>query len=617
MEMAAQGQSFFAASGDTDSRLVNDTVSWPSAAPNLTFVGGTELIMNGSGASYASETVWNQGGGEGSSGGVNANYAFPYWQQGVSMTANGGSANYRNFPDVAMLAYDVDIRYGGGSENTIGGTSAAAPLWAGFMALVNQQAASLGKPSAGFINPAIYAIGKGTNYTPYASAFHDITTGSNGLFSAVAGYDLCTGWGTPTVHLINALADNSPVVWNTNDSGPGSLRQAIANAFPGAYINFATNLAGATILLTSGQLMISSNLTIDASALAGGLAINGNHANPIFYIVGSPTPTIKLAALILTNGYSSSRAGGAIVNGAVLSLNNCTLAGNSTGSGAAGGAIYNSGLLTLTGCTFSGNVAGSAGAILNQSSVCTVQNCTFAGNTASAGIGGAILSDYGATLNLLHCTFTGNSSTGLGGDVFNVLSLVNTTNTIMAGSTPDDIYNVSNSVVGSTNTFGGSNIVQVIDNAGTLIGTSTILAVNPNLAPLGNYGGPTPTMPPLPGSPAIDAAPFTTLLTDQRGYPRMFGRAPDIGAVEGVHNPAGPGKLKNVTRLGNGSVSFTLTNYSDMSFTVLASTNLALPFRQWSNLGTAVESPLGSGQYPFTDMQGTNYSRRFYTVTSP
>src|ERR1035438_3313092 len=65
------------------------------------------------------------------------------------------------------------------------------------------------------------------------------------------------------------------------------------------------------------------------------------------------------------------------------------------------------------------------------------------------------------------------------------------------------------------------------------------------------------------------------------------------------------------TRLGNGSVSFTLTNYSDMSFTVLASTNLALPFSQWSNLGTAVESPLGSGQYPFMDMPATNYSRRF------
>ena len=75
--------------------------------------------------------------------------------------------------------------------------------------------------------------------------------------------------------------------------------------------------------------------------------------------------------------------------------------------------------------------------------------------------------------------------------------------------------------------------------------------------------------------------------------------------------------MKNVTRLGNGSVSFTLTNYSDMSFTVLASTNLALPFNQWSNLGTSVESPPGSGQYPFTDTQATNYSQRYYGVASP
>src|ERR1019366_7858885 len=140
----------------------------------------------------------------------------------------------------------------------------------------------------------------------------------------------------------------------------------------------------------------------------------------------------------------------------------------------------------------------------------------------------------------------------------------------------------------------------------------------PLLAPLGNYGGPTPTMPPLPGSPAIDGCTNgTTFTTDLRGYPRTIGLAPDIGAAEGVYNSAGPGKLKNVAKLGNGSVSFTLSNYSDMSFTVLARTNLALPLSQWSNLGTAVESPLGSGQYPFTDLPATNYSRRFYTVTSP
>ena len=102
-----------------------------------------------------------------------------------------------------------------------------------------------------------------------------------------------------------------------------------------------------------------------------------------------------------------------------------------------------------------------------------------------------------------------------------------------------------------------------------------------------------------------------------RAAERNVGLAPDIGAVEGVYNFAGPGKLKNVAKLGNGSVSFILTNYGDMSFTVLASTNLALPFSQWSNVGTVLESPVGSGLYPFTDVQGTNYSRRFYKVTSP
>jgi hypothetical protein len=125
-------------------------------------------------------------------------------------------------------------------------------------------------------------------------------------------------------------------------------------------------------------------------------------------------------------------------------------------------------------------------------------------------------------------------------------------------------------------------------------------------------------MPPLPGSPAIDGCTNgTTFTTDQRGYARSVGRAPDIGAVEGVYNPAGPGKLKNITSLGNGSVSFTLTNYSDMLFTVLASTNVALPFGQWSNLGIILESPPASGQYPFIELQATNYSRRFYRVASP
>jgi subtilase family serine protease len=120
------------------------------------------------------------------------------------MTANQGSTTMRNLPDVALVANNLNIVWGNdfiGSSTDFaeGGTSLAAPLWAGFMALVNQQAAADGHPPIGFVNPALYAIGKSTNYL---SCFHDITVGSNTnsasptKYHAVAGYDLCTGWGT-------------------------------------------------------------------------------------------------------------------------------------------------------------------------------------------------------------------------------------------------------------------------------------------------------------------------------------------------------------------------------------------------------------------------------------
>ena len=566
MEMAVQGQSFLAASGDKDAYSeLNSDLLWQAETPYATVVGGTVLTMNGSGASYASETVWNidQGNEEetGSSGGISPNYAIPYWQQGVSMTANLGSTTQRNFPDVAMVAQNLDIRYGDGLEHSASGTSAAAPLWAGFMALVNQQAARLGNPSAGFINPAIYALGEGTGNTPYASAFHDITTGNNfwilspNNYPAVAGYDLCTGWGTPGIGLINALAGPyQSVVLNTNDSGPGSLRQAVSNSIAGAYafsdITFATNLSGATIRLTSGTVSLKGNLTIDASALPSGITINGNQAGSVFFVTNG---NVVLTALTITNGNASpSGYGGGILNYAVLTLNQCTLAGNS---------------------------AGNAGGILNAFGTLVVNESTLTGNSGS--YGGGILNLEGA-LTVNQSTLTGNSDpSGAAGGMYNwdQLGSVTLYNTIVAGNT-------------LPNTSGYNGLTETTTSGITTQTGANLTNGTPLLAPLGNYGGPTPTMPPLHGSPAIDGCTNgTTFTADQRGYARSIGRAPDIGAVEGVYNSAGPGKLKNVTKLGNGSVSFTLTNYSDMSFTVLASTNVALPFGQWSNLGTAMESP--------------------------
>jgi hypothetical protein len=211
--MAAQGQSFFQASGDFDAWTNSGSVyfPWPMDSVNITLVGGTTLSTAGPCGARTGEVVWNWGGGTGSSGGISTYYSTPWWQASTPVGPASGSAVRRNIPDVALTADQIHVRYGNGASiNTVGGTSCAAPLWAGFMALVNQQAMNAGRAPIGFLNPAAYTIG---NSASYLSAFNDCTTGNNfwtaspSLFSAVPGYDLCTGWGTPNGQvLINLLA---------------------------------------------------------------------------------------------------------------------------------------------------------------------------------------------------------------------------------------------------------------------------------------------------------------------------------------------------------------------------------------------------------------------------
>ena len=236
-EMQAQGQSYFNAAGDSDAFTpgsVDDPshTNAPSSNPYITQVGGTELTTTGPGGSWISETVWNSGGGEGGSGGISTFYSIPSWQSNINMTANHGSTTMRNIPDVALTAFNISAVFTENAMSTntgVGGTSCAAPLWAAFTALINQQAASRGKPPVGFLNPAIYAVGKGANYT---TDFHDITTGNNFSpssptnFPAATGYDLCTGWGTPSgINLINALMPDdlsiSPLLGFSASGQPG------------------------------------------------------------------------------------------------------------------------------------------------------------------------------------------------------------------------------------------------------------------------------------------------------------------------------------------------------------------------------------------------------------
>ena len=167
-QMASQGQSFFNATGDSDAFV--GSIDFPSDSTNITQVGATTLTT-GTGAAYSSETVWNWGYNAnctcyvGSSGGISTYYPIPAYQQGLSMSANLGSTTMRNVPDVALTGDNVYVVYGNGSSETVGGTSCAAPLWAGFTALMNQQAAAAGRGAVGFLNPAIYALGKSARYT--------------------------------------------------------------------------------------------------------------------------------------------------------------------------------------------------------------------------------------------------------------------------------------------------------------------------------------------------------------------------------------------------------------------------------------------------------------------
>jgi len=281
-QMAAQGQAFFTSSGDYDA--YNGFVSFPDDSPNLTVVGGSSLTTVTRSGARSAETAWNQGldstSGQylGTGGGVSQNYAIPTWQLGInSFLTNGGSTMARNIPDVALTAANIFITYGNGLSTSVTGTSCAAPLWAGLLALVNQQETASGRALAGFINPAIYEI---ANESVYSSAFFDITTGSNAwpgspnAYYAVPGYDLCTGLGTPKgTNLINVLVAPDPLIVVSN-YGFSAFRP------PSGDFNIVAQTYSLSNASTSALnwSLINPSPWLDASTTAGTLAPGGSDA---------------------------------------------------------------------------------------------------------------------------------------------------------------------------------------------------------------------------------------------------------------------------------------------------------------------------------------------------
>jgi uncharacterized repeat protein (TIGR03803 family) len=316
-QMAAQGQSFFEISGDGDTWFSNVLLPawfggtfWPADDPYVTSVGGTSLTMNGSGDSYSSEKVWNDGNEPpgwygsayvGSGGGISPIYPIPSWQQGLDMSANRGSKTRRSFPDVAMVAENFVVVWAGLTNTGWGGTSFAAPLWAGFMALVNQAAADNGQSPVGFLNPALYALGQSAGYT---NNLHDITVGNNatdtsgGMSPAVAGYDLCTGWGSPMgSNLIYSLAlpqrlgiASASLPQMTGSVGgpihPGVLSYSLTSRSGSLDWSLALDTAWLTVAPTSGTLQAGDAATaiaVTPNLLASNLAA-GSYTATLYFI---------------------------------------------------------------------------------------------------------------------------------------------------------------------------------------------------------------------------------------------------------------------------------------------------------------------------------------------
>ncbi|WP_263358117.1 S53 family peptidase [Acidicapsa ligni] len=267
MELAAQGQNLFIASGDSGANVGG--VGYPGNSPNVTDVGGTDLTTATAGGPWQSETAW-----VGSGGGWSTQSPIPTYQVPVINSTNQGSTSFRNIPDISMEANTDNFFCANGQcSGGIGGTSLAAPRWAGFLSLVNEQANGVPVP---FLNTTFYPLGQTSSYD---MDFHDITQGNDfnsdspNLFTASVGYDLTSGWGSPNGQaMIDTLAPVSATSANfsltasklTLELTPGATGTSTINVMPMNGFDGAVDLSVNAIGMPAGV-----TATLSQSAITG------------------------------------------------------------------------------------------------------------------------------------------------------------------------------------------------------------------------------------------------------------------------------------------------------------------------------------------------------------
>jgi kumamolisin len=328
LQMAAHGQTIYAAAGDSGayddypSRTL--AVDDPASQPYVTGVGGTRLMVNSASGVYGSESVWNNGLGNGAGGGgVSIVWSLPTWQKNVTSVY---SKTHRNVPDVSLNA-DPETGYSiyyNGQWTIYGGTSCAAPLWAAFTARVNQERVASQNAVLGFANPLLYTIGLGSSYM---ADFHDVTSGNNLHYSAGKGYDNASGWGS--FNGANLFAS----LTNSSSTSPSSQLSPLLNIAMTQETSFTRGEIGAYNIVVSNQgsgptsgtltvmIILPEGLTCKSLSGAGWTCDNttltctqnnvvgaGSSSSPITLIVnvGSDAPNAMTSTATVLGGGATS-----------------------------------------------------------------------------------------------------------------------------------------------------------------------------------------------------------------------------------------------------------------------------------------------------------------------
>lgn len=330
-------------------------MDFPGSSVYDTSVGGTKLTL-GTGVVYGSETAWANGGG-----GASAVFAKPGWQ-------TAGASTMRMVPDVSAVAdpassYSAYIQ---GAWTQAGGTSAAAPAWAAFTALYNQKAETAGKADLGFANPALYQV---AGSAKYAAVLHDVTTGSNGDYTATTGYDETTGLGSPIGDGLAAVLGVGANVVTVTSAGNQStavgtaVNLAVQAADTGAITGRPTAISNSTVTVTAtDNTKIAGSVTFTWTVIGNTVTVTnpGNQST----VVGT---AVSLAVQANDSGTGATLTYAATGLPAGLSINATT--GAITGKPTATGT--SNVVLTVTDNTKSSGTASFTWTV-SAASTCTV-----------------------------------------------------------------------------------------------------------------------------------------------------------------------------------------------------------------------------------------------------